>query len=208
MVMMALVICQQSPKQAPHALDAADYIIQTCRAHSGEISLCPVGPLTNIAIALQRDPDLVNHVKSVVIMGGAILCRGMSLIMPKPISGMILMPLILSLTLVGGCQIGLDVTTQVMITRLNINLSQMPGRLANSSMIFLPLHSFMRPSIMMMFVLHDPCAVIALTDPHLFEYRKMPVHVICDGPAIGLTVPDASLPRHAAKIAIMLMWTL
>ena len=30
-----------------------------------------MGPLTNIAIALQRDPDLVNHVKSVVIMGGA-----------------------------------------------------------------------------------------------------------------------------------------
>ena len=61
---------------APHELDAADYIIQTCRAHPNEITLCPVGPLTNIAIALQRDPELVNYVKSVVIMGGAVFVPG------------------------------------------------------------------------------------------------------------------------------------
>ena len=51
-------------------------------------------------------------------------------------------------------------------------------------------------------VLHDPCAVIAITDPELFEYRTIPLHVICEGEAIGQTVPDATSDRHPVKIAI------
>jgi inosine-uridine nucleoside N-ribohydrolase len=51
---------------------APDLIIQTVRAAPHEITLVPVGPLTNIALAVEKDPGIVALVKEVVIMGGSI----------------------------------------------------------------------------------------------------------------------------------------
>ena len=50
---------------------AWDYIYEQAVKYSGELVICPVGPLTNIAIALEKYPDLKNHVKRLYIMGGA-----------------------------------------------------------------------------------------------------------------------------------------
>ena len=48
-----------------------EYIVQTARALPGEVTLVPVGPLSNIAAALAVAPDLVELVPEVVVMGGA-----------------------------------------------------------------------------------------------------------------------------------------
>lgn len=53
-------------------LDAADFIIQSAREHPGEITLVAVGPLTNIAEALRREPMLPSLVAGLVIMGGTV----------------------------------------------------------------------------------------------------------------------------------------
>ena len=80
------------PVKQPHGtqveMSAADYIAQTCRHHSGEVILCPVGPLTNIAALLRADPELVNHVKRCDYgwRSGPLV---MFPFMQKPISGMI-----------------------------------------------------------------------------------------------------------------------
>ena len=59
----------QMPLQEKHAVD---FIIETVRAHdAGTITLCPLGPLTNIATAFQRAPDIAEKVHQVVLMGGA-----------------------------------------------------------------------------------------------------------------------------------------
>ncbi len=50
---------------------AVDLIIELVRAHPGEVTLVPVGPLTNIAAALQRDPGLAPLIPEVVFMGGS-----------------------------------------------------------------------------------------------------------------------------------------
>jgi uridine nucleosidase len=50
----------------------ADMIVQMVHANPHEITLIPIGPLTNIALAIQRDPSIVPLVKEVIIMGGAI----------------------------------------------------------------------------------------------------------------------------------------
>ena len=52
--------------------DAADFLIRMAREHKGELVLCPIGPLTNIAIAIQRDPQFAQNVKRIVIMGGSL----------------------------------------------------------------------------------------------------------------------------------------
>jgi len=50
---------------------AADAIIQAVRNYPSEITLVTLGPLTNLAIALQQDPGIVAHIPRVVVMGGA-----------------------------------------------------------------------------------------------------------------------------------------
>lgn len=59
-----------------HSLDAADFIIETARKHQGDVTLVCIAPLSNIAIALEREPELAHWVKEVVIMGGAISANG------------------------------------------------------------------------------------------------------------------------------------
>lgn len=50
---------------------AADYLVRIANQHPGQIDLHPLGPLTNIALALRKDPELFLKFRSVVIMGGA-----------------------------------------------------------------------------------------------------------------------------------------
>jgi len=58
--------CKVDPHYAP------DLIIQMVHAMPREITLVPVGPLTNIALAVERDPSIVPLVKEVILMGGSI----------------------------------------------------------------------------------------------------------------------------------------
>ena len=55
---------------------AAQFIVDTARAQPGQITLVPVGPLTNIAAALALEPKLPQLIKSVVLMGGAVRVGG------------------------------------------------------------------------------------------------------------------------------------
>jgi inosine-uridine nucleoside N-ribohydrolase len=50
---------------------AVDWLIETYLASDGDIVLCPVGPLTNIAMAIQKEPRIVDAIPEIVIMGGA-----------------------------------------------------------------------------------------------------------------------------------------
>ena len=63
------VLPEPAPDPAPtHAIDA---IVAAAREHAGELVLVATGPLTNIAAALIRDPDLPRRLKRLVVMGGA-----------------------------------------------------------------------------------------------------------------------------------------
>ncbi len=57
-------------KRAKADMDAVDFLIETYRAATDEITLVAVAPLTNIAHALTRDPGLVKRIPEIVIMGG------------------------------------------------------------------------------------------------------------------------------------------
>ena len=50
---------------------AVDWLIDTYLASDGDIVLCPVGPLTNIATAIQKEPRILDAIPQIVIMGGA-----------------------------------------------------------------------------------------------------------------------------------------
>lgn len=68
------------PLPEPHMLESAlrapQAIIDVILAHPHEITLLPIGPLTNIAMAYLIEPKIADLVKEVVIMGGAVRCPG------------------------------------------------------------------------------------------------------------------------------------
>lgn len=64
------------PTMPESSLRAPQAIIEVILSHPGEITLLPIGPLTNIAMALLLEPSIVDLVKEVVIMGGAVRCPG------------------------------------------------------------------------------------------------------------------------------------
>ena len=55
---------------------AVDYIVKMAKKNPGEITLVCIGPLTNISMALQREPDLGDLLDSIWVMGGALNCIG------------------------------------------------------------------------------------------------------------------------------------
>ena len=58
--------CKADPRFGP------DLIIELVHKYPHEITLIPVGPLTNIALAVSKDPSIVGLVKNIVIMGGSL----------------------------------------------------------------------------------------------------------------------------------------
>lgn len=59
------------PSTEPMEQDAINFIIDTIRENPGEVTICAVGPLTNIALAIRVAPDIIPLVKKIVYMGGA-----------------------------------------------------------------------------------------------------------------------------------------
>jgi purine nucleosidase len=64
------------PHSKPVTQHAVDYLIERVLAEPGELSIFPIGPLTNIAMAIRKEPKFARAVKELVIMGGAILEHG------------------------------------------------------------------------------------------------------------------------------------
>jgi purine nucleosidase len=64
------------PQAGPVPKHAVDYLIERVLAEPKQLSLFPIGPLTNLAMAIRKEPGFANAVKELVIMGGAILESG------------------------------------------------------------------------------------------------------------------------------------
>jgi len=66
------------PKSKPVSQHAVDYLIERVLVEPNELSIFPIGPLTNIAMAIRKEPKFAESVKELVIMGGAIKENGNS----------------------------------------------------------------------------------------------------------------------------------
>ncbi len=60
-----------TPTRAPIAQHAVDFIIEMAHQHRGELVIAMIGPQTNLAVALQREPRLASWLKEITIMGGS-----------------------------------------------------------------------------------------------------------------------------------------
>ncbi|WP_318473707.1 nucleoside hydrolase [Photobacterium leiognathi] len=187
---------------APHSLDtkaiekpAYQFIIDSVRANPGEITLVAVGPLTNLALALEVAPDIVDLVKEVVVMGGAFGendHRGN--VTPFAEANIHDDPHAADKVFTASWPvviIGLDVTEESFFTsqyldELRDDAGEVGQFIWDISRYYLKFYS--EKVGMDGCHVHDPSAIAYVIQPSLFKTRRGPIRVVTDGPAEGMTI--------------------
>lgn len=174
---------------------AVDFIIDTVMAEEpGTVHLVPVGPLTNIALALRKEPRLAERVKSVVLMGGA-YTRGN--VTPAAEFNIWVDPEAAEVVFGAPWQVtmvGLDLTQRAGATPdVAERIAAIDGALAG---FVGELRQFFAHGYRELFGIenppvHDPCAVAAVINPGIIGCRDAPVSVELRGElTAGMTVVD------------------
>lgn len=184
------VISRQADPRPAH-----QFIIDTVRAHPGEITLIAVGRMTNLALALKADPEIAGLVKQVIIMGGAFDVNGN--VSPAAEANIHGDPEAADLVMMANWPtvvIGLDVTMKTVMTGGYLAKMVESGRpdiklLSDISQLYI---EFYKGRVGDGMVVHDSCAAVYLVRPDLFEVRKGAIRVVCGGIADGQTIqkPD------------------
>ena len=181
------------------ARHAVDLIIDTIMASEpGEITLVPTGALTNIALAVRKEPRIVARVKQVVLMGGGFHVGNWSAtsefnIVIDPEAAHIVFNESWPLTMVG-----LDVTHEALATpKVAAAIAAVgtgPARFVGELLEFFA-HSYKDQQGFDYPPVHDPCAVAFVIDPTVMEVRKVPLDVELTGTlTLGMTVADFRSP--------------
>ena len=173
--------------------DAAGFLVDITREHP-HVWIVATGPLTNVAIALQRDPTLAERVAGISIMGGGTFGNVTSVsefnIKFDPEAADIVLRCGARLVMCG-----LDLTHQFLVDDDMVARSRALGNDFGSFAAdflggYLANIRALRGDALDA-ALHDPCAVLAVTDPHLLEVAKLPVVVETVGTHTrGMTVVD------------------
>ena len=182
-------------------VSAAEFIIAQSRLYPGELTLVPVGRLTNIALALRLDPTLPSRIKRIVLMGGAFDTRGNI----TPVAGAntfgdphaadIVFQADWDVTAVGT-----DVTRQVMIDQDDLHELARRNPLAGGfvrdmTAFYLEFHRSV--GVTGGFYIHDPSALMYLVRPELFKVTRAAIRVVTDGLAVGQTIAAPYLESPA-----------
>jgi uridine nucleosidase len=184
---------------APHArplegITAAEFIVQQVMNAPGEVTLVPVGPLTNIALALDLEPRIVSSVKEVVLMGGNAFCSGNAT--PAAEANIHNDPEAAERVFSAGwnlTMVGLDVTERTIMTSAQSRtLETMQNPLAQHLARINPFYErFTHNSAGIDGTYtHDPSAILFLTHPQAFTTRDCPVRVDTVGIGTGKTWPN------------------
>jgi purine nucleosidase len=181
---------------------AVDLIIETLEAAPGEIHLVATGPLTNIALALAREPRIVDWVASFTIMGGS-YTRGNST--PAAEFNIYADPDAAAVVFAAGWRVtmvGLDLTLQAIVDEGIVGRMHQLGRLGIE--LVAPLATFWTNPLDDEWdgqALHDVCAVAYVARPDLFTTKPARVEVELDGTFTrGMTVVDFHSDRPNALV--------
>jgi purine nucleosidase len=193
----------------PAAGHAADYLSGAIAAAPGQVTLVAVGPLTNVAVAVARSPQLVTQVSDFVIMGGS---AGRGNVTPAAEFNIAADPEAAAIVFSAGwtvTMIGLDVTLQARATAAVRQRMSALGRLADD--LLLPSLSGYRGLTAGPLPqpegapVHDVCAVARVAAPEVFTCVPARVDVETSGQwTAGMTVTDFSAaPRDCnARVAV------
>jgi inosine-uridine nucleoside N-ribohydrolase len=172
---------------------AAAFIVEQVMAFPGEITLVPIGPLTNIALALRLEPRIARNVREVILMGGNAFAPGLATptaepnIHNDPEAADIVFGADWSVTMVG-----LDVTQRVIMSRQHLEeYGKADNPLAQHIARIVPFYlDFTEQDQDIEGIhVHDSTAIAYLLDPGAFETQQWPVRVETQGFSRGKTWP-------------------
>jgi len=184
------------PKMPLQDVHAVDFLIETLmREKSGTVTLCPLGPLTNIALALAREPRIAARIKRIVLMGGGFFEGGN--VTPAAEFNIYVDPHACDIVLRSGIEIvmmPLDVTHKALTSSKRIaGFREMGTKVCTAAAQMLEFFERFDeekygtdggP-------LHDPCVIAYLLKPELFKGRICNVSVeIASELTMGMTVID------------------
>ena len=181
------------PLQDGHAVD---FIVDTLRSEpEGTVTLCALGPLTNLATAFRRAPDIVPRVAEIVLMGGAYFEVGN--VTPAAEFNIYVDPVAASEVIGAGAPVTilpLDVTHKALVTPARNAAFRALGTRVGVAVAEMT-DFFERFDIEKYgsegAPLHDPCVIAWLIRPDLFAGRRVNVEVEVTSPlTMGMTVAD------------------
>jgi purine nucleosidase len=187
------------PKIRETGEHAADLIVRLAKESPGEIVLCPVGPLTNVALALVKAPEIAKLLRKIVIMGSTIFHPGIQ----GPAAPMVDAnfandPEAAHIVLQAGANVtlvGMDVTMTTLLSTAMIDEVAREGD--EAAKLLMRMADFYVRSYKTMYPgiqgcgLHDPLAVAVAEDPSLAKTERMLVDVELNGALTrGQTVAD------------------
>ncbi|MBL4767020.1 MAG: nucleoside hydrolase [Rhodobacteraceae bacterium] len=175
---------------------AVEFIVETLRAQPTKtVTLCPLGPLTNIATAFQKAPDIIEKVQEIVLMGGAYFEVGN--ITPTAEFNIYVDPQAADIVFKSGVQITvlpLDVTHKALVTKTRNDAfraidTPVGHAVADMTEFFerFDKEKYGSPGA----PLHDPCVIAYLIRPDLFAGRHVNVEIETSSElTLGMTVAD------------------
>ncbi len=172
------------PETKTHAVD---FIRQQAKKHPGEVVLCAIGPLTNVAVALLMEPELAQSLRSVVFMGGAAYCAGNMNDFAE--FNFMVDPHAAEIVLQSGAQLvmfGLDVTQKTQIEEHHLTRLQESENI-RSAIVGRLLTAYAKAD----HHLHDPCVIAWLIEPSMFSGTQSRVSIVTEpGPQFGRSMAN------------------
>ena len=181
------------PLQSTHAVD---WIVDTLMsAQSAKVTLCTLGPLTNIAMAMVKEPRVTGRIGEIVMMGGGYFTGGN--VTPSAEFNIYVDPHAAHVVFSSGCRLTLmplDVTHQALTTTDRLQqfaaMETAVGRACYGMLSFYRRHDVDKygseggP-------LHDPCVIAYLISPRLFGGKQVAVSIETGSEqTLGMTVMD------------------
>ena len=198
------------PKSKAIEGHAVDYLIERVLAEPGELSIFPIGPLTNIALAIRKEPRFAKAVKELVIMGGAIRSGGNITplaefnINEDPHAAHVVFNSGLPITL-----IPLDATYKCLLTsddveRLNKIDSPIARFVRDATATYMDF--YLKYEGFKGCALHDPLTLAVILAPEIFSFERHYVNVdISSGVSTGKTFADfMKVAKRPANIKVAL----
>lgn len=183
-------------------LSGSELLIQTARGYPGELTLLCLGPLTNVALALQKEPRLGSLLRQIFFMGGAsrIFWPDWN-VRSDALAARLFLEARLPVTM-----IGLNVTFPAHLRSSEVERFQrarnprllLLAQLIKAWQVHQPWWRSRLPG------LHDPLVVAALCAPQFFRFASLSVRVLTQGPLSGWTIPrwlSGSPVRAALSVA-------
>ena len=191
------------PDRGPDSEDAVAYLVETTRSEEG-LHLVPIGPLTNVALALRADPGLAHRVASITLMGGSAL--GVGNVSAAAEFNVFADPEAADQVFRSGAKVrmlGLNLTHQVRMGAIHAAECRTIGSPVGDAMaglleFYTVFHLAEEDAADG--PVHDPCAVLALTHPELFTLEARSVQVELAGTHTrGMTLVDERGPGASAE---------